>query len=30
MMAGDPVWVAAFGGAHPTLKIALNADSLGT
>ena len=30
MMAGDPVWAAAFGGARPTLKIALNADSLGT
>ncbi|MEN5169383.1 LysR family transcriptional regulator ArgP [Brevundimonas pondensis] len=30
MLTGDPVWAAAFGGARPTLKIALNADSLGT
>lgn len=30
MLAGDPAWAAAFGGPRPTLKIALNADSLGT
>jgi LysR family transcriptional regulator (chromosome initiation inhibitor) len=30
MLAGDPGWAAAFGGSRPTLKIALNADSLGT
>lgn len=30
MLAGDPAWAAVFGGARPTFKIALNADSLGT
>ena len=30
MLAGDPAWAAVFGGARPTFKVALNADSLGT